>query len=108
MHVEPSFIADCEPPGLVEICEAAFHHPSMAAELRAGAYAALGDAWFDAPTQAGASAAPVIVDVVGMQLLGLPRLSGTGGTTLIRSSKVCFRDRWPRSAERRAGCRAGP
>jgi hypothetical protein len=70
MHVEPSLIADSEPPELVEPREAAFDHPSMAAELLAGIYAAPGDAWFDAPTQAGASAAPVIVGFVGVQLVG--------------------------------------
>ena len=70
MHVEPSFIADSEPPELVEPCEAAFNHPTMAAELLAGLDAAPGDAWLDAAAQAGASAAPVIVGFVGVQLVG--------------------------------------
>ncbi len=70
MHVEPSLIADGEASELVERCEAAFDHPSMAAELLAGLDAAPGDAWFDAPTQAGASAAPMIVGFIGVQLVG--------------------------------------
>jgi hypothetical protein len=70
MHVGPSFIADSEPPELVEPCEAAFDHPSMAAEILAGLYATPGDAWFDAPAQAGASAAQVIVGFAGVQLVG--------------------------------------
>ena len=70
MHVEPSFIADREPPELVEPCEAAFDHPSMATELLAGLDAAPGDAWLDTATQAGAPATPVIVGFVSVQLVG--------------------------------------
>jgi hypothetical protein len=70
MHVEPSFIADSEPPELVEPCEAALDHPSMATELLTGVDAAPCDAWLDAATQAGAPAASVIVGFVGMQLVG--------------------------------------
>jgi hypothetical protein len=66
MHVEPSFIADSEPPELVEPCEAALDLPSLATELLAGLDAVPGDAWLDMAAQAGTPATPVIVVFVGV------------------------------------------
>jgi hypothetical protein len=70
VHVEPSFVADCEPSESIDPCEAALDHPSVGAELLAVLDAAPGDARLDAATQAGAPAAPVIVGFVGVQLVG--------------------------------------
>ena len=70
MHVESSFITDSEPSELIEPCETAFDHPSVAPELLAGLKATPGDARLDSATQAGASAAPVIVGLVRVQLVG--------------------------------------
>ncbi len=69
VHVGPSFIADSEPSELVEPCEAALDHPTIAAELLTGLDAAPRDAWLDPATQTGAPATPVIVGFVGVQLI---------------------------------------
>ncbi len=90
MHVESSFITDSEPSELIEPCETAFDHPSVAPELLAGLKATPGDARLDSATQAGASAAPVIVGLVRVQLVGsssrLAALPATGGTASSSSS----------------------
>jgi len=69
MDVEPAFVADGEAAEFVEPSEAALDDPSIAAEFLTGFDASPCDARFDLAAVTGAAAAPVIVSLVGVQLV---------------------------------------
>jgi hypothetical protein len=69
MDVNPAFVADCEAAEAVQPGEAAFDNPAVASQFLACLDAASGNARLYATSDAGASASPVIVGFVGVQLV---------------------------------------
>jgi hypothetical protein len=69
MDVDPAFVADGEASELVKPCEAALDHPAIAAEPLAGLDASPGYARLDPTAVTGATAAPMVVGFVGVQLV---------------------------------------
>ena len=69
MDVNPAFVADCEAAESVQPGEAAFDNPAVASQFLACLDAASGNARLYATSDAGASASPVIVGFVGVQLV---------------------------------------
>ena len=69
MDIASALVARDEPAQAVDPGEGAFDHPSMAAQLLTGLDAAPGDAGHDPATAASLSAAPMIVGLVGVELV---------------------------------------
>jgi hypothetical protein len=69
VDVEPAFVADGEPPKLVEPCEGSLDDPAMTAKLLAGVEAPSGDAGLDLAAATSVAAAAVVIGLVGVQLV---------------------------------------
>lgn len=75
VDVEPTFVADGEPPKLVEPCECSLDDPAMTAKLLAGIEASSGDAGLDPAAATSVAAAAVVIGLVGVQLVRPPSRS---------------------------------